>query len=61
MIVLRKIKLSVCLLLAAIINESLEIGEVPKSLKLAKVMPIYKSKNKEEFNGYRQVSLLPCM
>ena len=35
--------------------------EVPSSLKLAKVVPIYKSKNKEEFNNYRPVSLLPCI
>ena len=36
-ILLRKIKLSVCITLAAIINKSLEIAEVPNSLKLAKV------------------------
>jgi retron-type reverse transcriptase len=45
----------------AIINKSLETGEVPSSLKLAKVVPIYKAKNKEEFNNYRPVSLLPCI
>jgi hypothetical protein len=60
-ILLRKIKLSVCVPLTAIINKSLETGEVPSSLKLAKVVPIYKAKNKEEFNNYRPVSLLPCI
>ena len=44
-----------CVPLAAIINKCLETGEVPNSLKLAKVMHIYKSKNKEEFNNYRSV------
>ena len=50
-----------CAPLAAIINKSLEIGEAPNSLKLAKVVAIHKSKNKQEFNNYRPVSLLPCI
>ena len=29
--------------------------------RMAKVVPIYMSKNKEEFNNYRPVSLLPCI
>ena len=43
-ILLREIKLSVCAPLATIFNKSLETGEVPSSLQLAKVVPIYKSK-----------------
>ena len=30
-------------------------------MKLAKIVPIYKSKDKEEFKNYRPVSLLPCI
>ena len=52
---------SVCDPLAIIFNKSLETGEVPSSLKLAKIVPIYKSKSKEEFKNDRPVSLLPCI
>jgi len=44
--------LSVCVPLASIINKSLETGEIVNCLKLAKVVHIYKSKNKEEFRHY---------
>ena len=54
-ILLREIKVSVFVQLATIFNKSLETGEVPSSLKLSKVIPIYKSKNKD-----RPLSLLPC-
>ena len=43
-----------------IINKSLQNGTVPDPLKLAKVIPIYKSKNKELLNNYRPISLLPA-
>ena len=58
---LRELKSSVCDPLAIIFNKSLETGELPSSLKLAKIVPIYKSKDKEEFKNYRPVSLLPCI
>ena len=41
-----------------IINISLEQGIVPNAMKLAKVIPIYKAKSKQEFNNYRPISLL---
>ena len=44
--------------LSTIINKSLESGIVPDNLKLAKVVPIYKAKEKDEFTNYRPVSLL---
>ena len=40
---------------------SLEQGIVPDAMKLAKVIPIYKSKSKELFNNYRPISLLSNM
>ena len=47
--------------LTILINKSLETGKVPSSFKLAKVIPIYKSKEKDSMNTYRPISLLPCM
>jgi len=41
-----------------LINQSLESGIFPDSLKLAKVVPIYKAKNREMFTNYRPISLL---
>ena len=46
--------------LTILINKSLQNGTVPDPLKLAKVIPIYKSKNKELLNNYRPISLLPA-
>jgi hypothetical protein len=44
-----------------LINKSLESGCVPKTLKLSKIIPIYKSNNKMQFNNYRPISLLPAL
>ncbi len=47
--------------LSIIINQSLKTGTVPISWKLAKVIPIYKSKEKANMNNYRPISLLPSL
>ena len=47
--------------LSIIINKSLETGYVPESMKLAKVIPIYKSKDKALMSNYRPISLLPSI
>ena len=47
--------------LALIINKSMETGVIPNKLKLAKVVPLYKNKDKKSLNNYRPVSLLPCI
>ena len=39
------------------INTSIESG--PDTMKLAKVIPLYKSKDKQMLNNYRPISLLP--
>ena len=40
---------------------SLEKGIVPDCMKTAKVVPIYKSKQKDQFTNYRPISLLPTI
>ncbi len=47
--------------LAMIINISLGEGIFPDKLKIAKIIPIYKSKEKNQFNNYRPISLLSSM
>ena len=56
---LKKIKDSVCLPISIIINISISTGSVPQKMKLAKIVPIYKAKDKTLFNNYRPISLLP--
>jgi hypothetical protein len=42
-----------------IINRSLSSGIVPGKLKIAKVVPIYKSGSLNKFSNYRPISVLP--
>ena len=46
--------------LTHIINQSLATGIVPHDMKIAKVIPIFKSGNKNIFNNYRPISILPA-
>ncbi len=43
-----------------IINLSFETGTVPKDMKLAKVIPIFKSSDQSLLKNYRPISLLPA-
>ncbi len=45
--------------LVILFNKSLETGIVPDLMKLAEIIPIYKSKDKTSLNNYRPISLLP--
>ena len=47
--------------ISIIVNKSLYEGQVPEQMKMAKVVPIFKSKDKEVFNNYRPISLLPSI
>ena len=40
-------------------NLSFNTGIFPDNMKIAKVVPLYKSGSKHVFNNYRRVSLLP--
>ena len=44
--------------LTVIINESLEEGHFPSRMKIADVIPLYKSKNKTNKSNYRPICLL---
>ena len=41
-----------------LINLSFKTGYIPKQFKLAKVVPIFKSGERDDFNNYRPISLL---
>ena len=58
---LKLLNQNLCEPLSILINKSILEGEVPDALKLAKVIPIYKSKDKDNFNNYRPISLLPAI
>jgi len=44
-----------------VINLSLENGIVPDEIKIARVVPIFKSGDVKELTNYRPVSVLPCL
>ena len=46
--------------LSYILNESLKQGIVPDQLKIAKVIPLFKSGDKNSVNNYRPISILPA-
>ena len=52
---------SLCDPITLLINKSIENGHVPNTLKIAKVVPIYKSKDQKQLSNYRPISLLPSI
>ena len=56
---LKALKPAICDPISVIINMSLQSGKVPANMKLAKVLPIYKAKEKTDLANYRPISLLP--
>jgi len=44
-----------------IFNTSMSSGIVPSKLKIAKVIPVFKSGDKHSFNNYRPISILPAL
>ena len=56
---IQKVFSSIKIPMTHICNLSLETGIFPEKMKIAKVIPLYKSGIKNVFNNYRPVSLLP--
>ena len=47
--------------IAMLINKSIETGEFPSQLKVAKVFPIFKGGDKTDPSNYRPISILPTV
>ena len=46
--------------LAHLMKMSFTSGCVPCGLKIARVLPIFKCDDRNEFSNYRPISILPC-
>ena len=57
-ILLKELKVELSIILCDIFNESMQEGVFPEMMKLADVVPLYKSKTREEPTNYRPISLL---
>ena len=55
------LKYALSIQLSIIINNSLAMGLVPDMAKLAKIISIYKEKDKKKISTYRPISLLPVI
>ena len=58
---LKQICHSILTPLTLLINISIHEGNMPDDLKIAKVVPIYKSGSKQLFTNYRPISILPAI
>ncbi len=60
-LLLKDLKAEICYPLSDLINQSLLTGIVPKCMKIAKVVPVCKSKDKNVLTNYRPISILPSI
>ena len=60
-ILLKYVKLGISKPLTLIINQMITTGMFPDSLKLAKIIPIYKKGKPTDLSNYRPISLLPTI
>ena len=57
-ILLKRIKLSISKPLSIIFNQSLQTGQFPENMKIAKIIPLFKRGLKHLIENYRPISLL---
>lgn len=60
-LILKQAQNSISVPLSILINKSLSTGTFPDTLKIAKVIPIYKSKDRDNIANYRPISLLSSL
>ena len=60
-ILLKQLCPEICAPLSIIFNKSLSEGIFPEKMKLAEVIPVYKSKDIYSCTNYRPISLLPVV
>ncbi len=51
----------ICTVLSMAVNKSISSGIVPTCLKIARITPIHKDKDKRDFSNYRPISILPSV
>jgi len=56
---MKHIKVELSIPISNLINQSFSTGKFPDQLKIAKITPIFKSKNEKIFANYRPISILP--
>ena len=47
--------------IAHLFNLSFKTGYIPSEYKCAKIIPIFKADEKDKFNNYRPISILPAL
>ena len=47
--------------ITTLFNRCMRQGYFPERMKIAKITPVYKKRNRENFVNYRPISLLPCI
>ena len=58
---LKKLKKGSVKPITKLINKSFQTGSFPDELKIAKIIPTYKSKERNLINNYRPISVLPAL
>lgn len=58
---IKKIKNAISEPMMALFNQSIHSGVFPDSLKIAKVIPVYKKGDKRLLDNYRPISILPAL
>ena len=57
--IIKSVSFSIAIPLVTLFNLSFETGIFPDQLKIAKVIPLFKSDDKRIINNYRPISVLP--